>query len=572
MSQTKTRRPKKRQLGQFMTPESLATRLVKQLGVSTATRVLEPSFGDGSFILPLIEEFMSLYQGPVPARLDTILTKNVFGVEVDPRLFQLCLDSIARRWGYLPESHNLVLADFFRHTFQSDTLDNPRGPWQALDADLSFDLVVGNPPFGGTIDPQIQDALDRKYGFRNGYKIKKETYAFFIVKCLDKLKVGGRLLFICSDSFLTIPTMRGLRRLLMEGGTVSVVSLRGFSEETSYPTVLLDVTRSGRSDSITVNGRQVYRSAMETTGNFSWAIENDDARFFAGPRLGDYVICSSGMTIGKNEWFVKDVVGSDVIEHYDYEFFDEPITVAGEIQRARLHTLGARALEKVTQQVLAGGTRRCVRAIKMPTPERVRLPHPGYRFYNKATSGIIYVHPTHAVYWKDDGDAVLTFKKSGNWYLRGVGGKPYFGRAGLTWQLVASRLSVRYLPPGYILDSGSPCAFLRRGVELSELFFILGWTCTELCTRLLKTVINHTQNIQSKDFERLPYPVWVSEGDKQGAISIVRSLIDEAMAGRVVLRRDPEIGALEKLYSYQESDEARRSGDTREGSFQLALW
>lgn len=53
-----------------------------------------------------------------------------------------------------------------------------------------FDLIIGNPPFGGSIDPSIQDELDDIFGVRNSRKIKKETYAFFIVKCVDLLKPG----------------------------------------------------------------------------------------------------------------------------------------------------------------------------------------------------------------------------------------------------------------------------------------------------------------------------------------------------------------------------------------------
>ena len=45
-------------------------------------KVLEPSFGDGSFLLPLIEKFLPLYDGPLPERLDQILTRNVYGVEL----------------------------------------------------------------------------------------------------------------------------------------------------------------------------------------------------------------------------------------------------------------------------------------------------------------------------------------------------------------------------------------------------------------------------------------------------------------------------------------------------------
>lgn len=552
MSQTKTRRPTKRQLGQFMTPMPLAVSIVEGLQVHRSTRVLEPSFGDGSFIIPLIERFLPLHEGAVSDRLDAILTNNIYGVELDPSLYQACLDKIHSRWGYLPDHHNLVCADFFRTEFPASATDNLLQQRTLFGALQTFDIIVGNPPFGGTIDLELQDRLDRKYGFRNGDKIKKETYAFFIVRCLDQLKPGGQLLFICSDTFMTIRTMRGLRRLLMEEGNVVIRELRSFSEETSYPMVLLDFTRAGRSDHVNVNGELITRSAMELTGNFSWAITESYSMYFAGPKLGDFVVCSSGMTIGKNDLFLRKIVGGEIIEPYEFVFFADPITVNKERQTARLHRLSDKVLERVSLQEQSGATRRNVRLIKKMVPQRIRLPHPDYRFYNKASSDLIYSGPTHVIFWKDDGDAVVTFKKNGNWYLHGIGGQQYFGRAGLTWQLVASRLNVRYLPEGYILDSGAPCAFLRPGIPEDELFFILGWTCTQKCTTLLKTVINHTQNIQSKDFERLPYPFWVSEADKEQAISIVYSLLKRATSGTTIHRSDDEFRTLEDIYTYTE--------------------
>ena len=148
----------------------------------------------------------------------------------------------------------------------------------------------------------------------------------------------------------------------------------------------------------------------------------------------------------------------------------------------------------------------------------------------------------------NDGDAVLTYKRRGNWYLRGVGGQPYFGREGLTWALIADTLDVRYLPAGYILDSGAPCAFVRQGVSPDELYFVMGWTLTRACSQILKQVINHTRNIQSKDFERLPYPYWAANV-RERVIESVKALIACARGqGRLFTRESVEIRELDRLF------------------------
>ncbi len=541
MSIAKAKRARKRQLGQFLTPPALAAQLVATLELTIHDRVLEPSMGDGAFVLPLIERFMALYTGPVATRLAQVLQRNIYGVEVDATLYARCLENIRRRWGELPAQHNLGHADFFRHHFAATN-----GGFGVF----TFTYIVGNPPFGGTLDPVIQDELDRVYGFRNGEKIKKETYAFFIVKSLDLLANGGRLRFICADTFLTINTMRGLRRYLMQQGEVAIRTLDEFSDETNHPMVVLDFAKTGAADAIMVNGLRTPRQQIELTANFSWRIADDLARYFAGLRLGDFVIASSGMTVGKNAYFVRAIENGAIREPYTFEYFDAPITLDRELSRARLGKLSAKQIEKIRRLEATGATRRNVRVVARPQPLTLTIPHPDYCFYNKGMPAIVYAPPTHVIYWKDDGDAVLTFKKNGNWYLHGVGGQPYFTREGLTWQLIAQRLYTRYLPPGYILDSGAPCAFLRPGVAHDELCFILGWTLTRLCNRLLKEVINHTKNIQSKDFERLPYPWWVAAPDRQAAIERVRHLVFAAQQGARFTPESPEIAALEDRYAF----------------------
>ena len=111
--------------------------------------------------------------------------------------------------------------------------------------------------------------------------------------------------------------------------------------------------------------------------------------------------------------------------------------------------------------------------------------------------------------------------------MHGVGGGNFFNKEGLTWRLISDDIRCRYLPSGYILDSGAPVGVLKTGIDTDELYFIIGWLNTNLATDILKTIINHTRNIQSKDVERMPYPYWVSIENKQKIILVVKSIIDE---------------------------------------------
>ena len=547
MSQTKSKRAPKRQKGQFLTPQPLARDLLSNIRFHVTDRVLEPGFGDGSFLIPMIEAFLELHEGSIAERLDKVLNRNVWGVEIDPMIYDKALSNIEERIGVLPDSHNLVVGDFLGMTFEGTAL-RPDVAKGSFVTSLEFTHIIGNPPFGGTIAAYLQDPLDKVLGWRHGMKIKKETYSWFIAKSMDLLTDGGLLRFICSDTFLTISTIRGLRHALAIEGQPTLWSLAYFSEETSYPMVVLNWVRNKPDDHILIDGESVSMIDINRTANLSWGLTPNLVPYLREPVLGDVMIATSGMTTGNNSLFVRKVRVNAIMERYDFTFENVPITLDRELERARIGHLSTTKLRKIKDFEAKGTTRREMIPVRLPTPARIQLPHQDYLPYNKASKSIVYCPPTHYIYWKDDGDAVITYKKAGKWYLHGVGGAPYFRREGLTWRLISHTLDIRFLPAGYILDSGGPCAFPRPGVSHDEMLFVMGWALTDKCTQILKQVINHTMNIQSKDFERLPYPFWVDSDERAEVIALVMSMIDDGFAGRAFSRQDPEFNALESLF------------------------
>lgn len=510
ISVSKDSRSKKSQRGQFMTPLLLSGKIVSDMEFSIDTVVLEPSFGEGSFVLNIIDKFIDLYKGTVEQRLAMVLSKNVYGVELDKNLYDKCLDNIKQKYGYLPDTHNLVNEDFLF--------------WNIEEFDRQcFDYIIGNPPFGGTINKEDHKFVEKAYGSRYGMKIKKETYSMFIVHAIEMLNITGKIVFICSDTFKTINTMKGLRHLLMKDGSVSIDDISRFSDETSYGMVLIQYLHGDEEHYVCNNGETLPNKLINTTENLSWNIKPEYEKYFNGTVLSEYITCSSGMTTGKNEYFIREVVDGYIYENFKFEFFDDPINLQNEIDRSQLKRLGVRKLKEVKELVAENAVRRNIRITKRKEPVKIKLPHEDYIPYNKASKDLLYSPLRNMIYWKDDGDALYTFKKNGNWYLHGVGGKPFFFREGLTWNLISSKITVRYLPSGYVLDSGAPVGVLNDNIDKDELYFIIGWLITSISNDILKTCINHTKNIQSKDIERLPYPFWVKRADK---IRIVRLIKD----------------------------------------------
>jgi tRNA1(Val) A37 N6-methylase TrmN6 len=539
VSTAKRAREDRRQLGQFFTPHDVARRIVEAIPFDPSASVLEPSFGEGAFVFALLERVARSGADP-----RAWAAAQLAGAETDARAHR----AMRRRWrasglGEAPPA--LRHADFFR--------------WAPREPERPFDLIIGNPPFGGTLDAAIEDELERAYGRRHGLKIKKETYSFFIVRCVELLAENGLLCFVCSDTLLTINTMRGLRNFLHASCDVGIERVPGAFEQTAQPLILLKARkRAAGPGSVTVFGTTLPAHAIAATPNLSWRIDEELARYFTGAFLGDLMVASSGMTIGNNELFLREIRGGQIVEPYAFRFADEPVTLAKKRARARLGKLSPRSVATIREAEARGVTERVVRWTKRARPRTVALPHPDYRPYNKADGASFYAPPRHAIYWRDGGAYVYTFKRNGNWYLHGAGGRPYFEREGITWALIANRFKTRYLPPGSILDSGAPCAFLRPGVAEDELYFILAWTLTRAANRILKSVLNHTRNIQSKDFERMPYPAWVAPRAKREIVTLARTTIARARAGERI-DEDAVIAKLEGLFALPASGQ-RASG------------
>ena len=96
---------------------------------------------------------------------------------------------------------------------QAQTSRNSLCRFQVCGLASGFDLVIGNPPYGGTKLPDdVREALALS---------SKDPYGAFIARFLGDgrestpLKPDGILAYIVSDTFMTIKTHRPLREQLM---------------------------------------------------------------------------------------------------------------------------------------------------------------------------------------------------------------------------------------------------------------------------------------------------------------------------------------------------------------------
>ena len=85
----------------------------------------------------------------------------------------------------------------------------------------------------------------------------------------------------------------------------------------------------------------------------------------------------------------------------------------------------------------------------------------------------------------------------------------------------------------------------------------------------MRSLNNHTRNIQSKDFERLPYPDWTAPRAKDAAISRVKELVRAARAGERFSFDSPDVKALNELYEYRSDYERTEVKESKQSSSTL---
>jgi adenine-specific DNA-methyltransferase len=175
--------------GGYYTPSEIATFLVRWAlnGSEKNQTVLEPSMGDGAFILPLAKELLK--RGVSKDKI----AKSIYGVELFEQEVTQAKNSLNIE-KFNPEKFNFFTGDFFSVS-------------EGVLKDKKFDIVLGNPPF---IRYQNFPEEQRKIAFdllaKNNLHPNKLTNAwlFFLLVSIFHLKENGKLAMVIPAELLQV--------------------------------------------------------------------------------------------------------------------------------------------------------------------------------------------------------------------------------------------------------------------------------------------------------------------------------------------------------------------------------
>ena len=165
--------------GEYYTPRAVTQFMVERVDPQLGETVLDPACGTGGFLTCTIDHIRKHYV-KTPADEQT-LQASITGVEKKPLPHLLCVTNLLL--------HGIETPSQVRH---DNTLSRPLRDYGPKDR---VDVIVTNPPFGGTEEDGIEQNFPANFRTR-------ETADLFLVLIMQLLKPGGRAAIVLPDGTL----------------------------------------------------------------------------------------------------------------------------------------------------------------------------------------------------------------------------------------------------------------------------------------------------------------------------------------------------------------------------------
>ena len=190
---------------QIFTPIEIVDKMLDLLGYSHnlyGKSILESSCGNGQFLKEIVRRYINdcKMNGLSRTRIKNGLRRDIYGIELDPMLYQECIISLNE----ITDSFNIK-----RVSWQIKNADALRDPFQR-----SFDFIVGNPPYVSYWD---LDSTERCYIEENysACQFGAWDYSYaFLQDGFSRLNQGGRMAFIVPNSVFKTNAGIHIRNLL----------------------------------------------------------------------------------------------------------------------------------------------------------------------------------------------------------------------------------------------------------------------------------------------------------------------------------------------------------------------
>lgn len=271
-------------------------------------RLLEPSFGEGDFLLPIAERLLTAYTTQVSDRSDIVndLSEAIRAVEVfDGSVVctRAKLLNILQNYG-ISEENALRILDAW--IIPGDFLI-VKLPWD-------FTFAIGNPPYvrQESIPTELIAAYRLKY---STIYDRADLYVPFIERCLSSLEKKGTLAFICSDRWMKNKYGGPLRAMVAGqyhlAQYIDMVDTPAFhSEVIAYPAITI-IRRDQPGKTRIAHRPQISKEALS---NLSQNMRADTVPEMSG------VLEIGGIVNNSDPWILRSFDQLEIVRRLEADF------------------------------------------------------------------------------------------------------------------------------------------------------------------------------------------------------------------------------------------------------------
>ncbi len=458
-----------KELGVVLTPPKTAEYIVSKLGsIKKGQKILDPCVGPGIFVKTLIKAGVNRNQ--------------IHAYDIDPT-YEPAIEHLGVRFKNLD---NLLSV-------------NPECYGE-------FDFVVGNPPYLNKASNYVRKnrtELKKIYGKINAH----ETYSMFIVNSIWRLKEGGKLGFITSDSYLTLRTHSKLRNFILNNCVINEILLAPITlfdkqNVSTYPVILI-LTKCSKDDNEQVRDNNIMKIIPRIKSEDEYwkppiITEIKQKRYKLLP-FNIFFVDAEDQIINlfenapKLELFIKGYIGMHT--HDNKKFI-------AAIENTEL------------ENVFRKNSRNKNKSDKFIVISKDDLETGRWKPYLKRGGGDQYYRPVmEALDWKQESIPIYDIPKS-----------VPFGEEGIVISGVSSRLAARYMPEGCYWDSNKAMGFIVEDRSISIEYF-LGLLNSSLYNYLSKGILNNTNSIQLTGIHSLPF-IKPDKGTHEDVSLLVKKIIE----------------------------------------------
>lgn len=268
-------------------------------------RLLEPSFGDGDFLVPAIRRLLSSWRaaGASPE----VLRASIRGVELNRLSFERTHSRVQ------VELRNAGIDAHVAETIADDWLVH--GDFLLTPHEQDFTFIIGNPPY--VRQELIADVLMEEY--RRRYQTiydRADIYVPFIERSLGLLSQAGQLCFICSDRWMKNRYGGPLRDMVARSfhvrAYVDMVDTPAFhSDVVAYPAITLIERTRGETTRVALRPEIQSRSLSKLATNLR---DHDAQTAVAGVRT------VRNVTTGSEPWLFESSDQLDLVRQFEARF------------------------------------------------------------------------------------------------------------------------------------------------------------------------------------------------------------------------------------------------------------